>query len=297
MQVTIDPNSGFCFGVVYAIQVAERELAESGKLYCLGDIVHNNMEVNRLKEMGLVIIDRHDFSNLHDCKVMIRAHGEPPETYHTALKNNIHLIDASCPIVLNLQQEVRYGYEDMIARSGQIVIYGKEGHAEVNGLKGQTNGNAIVIGSESDFDKIDFTRPIRLYSQTTKSVDEFRNIVQKIESRMRAVNPLVDIDFKWNDSVCRQVSNRSGLLKEFASNHEVIIFVSGLKSSNGIVLYQVCKDVNPNTFLVSGKGEIRKQWLEGYHTVGVCGATSTPMWLMEAVGQEIREINSSNASS
>ncbi len=297
MHVTIDPNSGFCFGVVYAIQVAERELAESGKLYCLGDIVHNNMEVNRLKEMGLVIIDHSDLSKLHDCKVMIRAHGEPPETYQIALQNNIHLVDASCPIVLNLQQEVRYGYEDMIARNGQIVIYGKEGHAEVNGLKGQTNGKAIVIGDERDLDKIDFGRPMRLYSQTTKSVDGFRKIVQIIESRMRTANPTADVDFKWNDSICRQVSNRSSLLKEFASKHEVIIFVSGLKSSNGIVLYQVCKDVNPNTYLVSEKGELRKQWFDGCHTVGVCGATSTPMWLMEAVGQEIREINISDASS
>lgn len=296
MNVTIDPNSGFCFGVVYAIQVAERELAESGKLYCLGDIVHNNMEVNRLKEMGLVIIDHNDLSRIRDCKVMIRAHGEPPETYQIALRNNIHLVDASCPIVLNLQQEVRYGYEDMMERNGQIVIYGKEGHAEVNGLKGQTNGKAIVISDESDLDKIDFTRPVRLYSQTTKSVEGFRKIVSKIESRMKANEHSKPVDFQWSDSICRQVSNRSALLREFAAKYEVIIFVSGLKSSNGIVLYQVCKNVNPNTYMVSEKGELQNGWFTGCHSVGVCGATSTPMWLMEAIGQEIREISTSDAS-
>ncbi|MBE0646717.1 MAG: 4-hydroxy-3-methylbut-2-enyl diphosphate reductase [Bacteroidales bacterium] len=297
MLVTIDPNSGFCFGVVYAIQVAERELFESGKLYCLGDIVHNNMEVNRLKEMGLVIIDHNDLSGLRDCKVMIRAHGEPPETYQVARKNNIHLVDASCPIVLNLQQEVRYGFKDMMAHNGQIVIYGKEGHAEVNALKGQTNGKAIVIGDESDLNKIDFTKPVRLYSQTTKSVNGFRKIVSMIETRMKEVDPLKEIDFQWNDSICRQVSNRSTLLKEFSTNYEVIIFVSGLKSSNGLVLYQVCKDINPNTYLVSEKEELRKSWFDGFNSVGVCGATSTPMWLMEAVGQQIREICKSDVSS
>ncbi|NQV01260.1 MAG: 4-hydroxy-3-methylbut-2-enyl diphosphate reductase [Bacteroidia bacterium] len=296
MLVTIDLNSGFCFGVVYAIQVAERELAESGKLYCLGDIVHNNMEVNRLKEMGLVIIDHHDLPLLNDCKVMIRAHGEPPATYEIALKNNIHLVDASCPIVLNLQQEVRYGYEDMMVRNGQIVIYGKEGHAEVNGLKGQTNGNAIVIGDENDLEKIDFTRPVRLYSQTTKSVDGFRKIVHAIESRMKEVMQSEDVDFQWSDSICRQVSNRSTLLKEFAIRYEVIIFVSGRKSSNGMVLYHVCKDVNLNTYLVSEKGDLQKSWFEGNQSVGVCGATSTPMWLMEEVGEEIRKMSVSHAS-
>jgi len=296
MQVTIDPNSGFCFGVVYAIQVAERELIESGKLYCLGDIVHNNMEVNRLKEMGLIIIDHRDIPHLHDCKVMIRAHGEPPETYEIALKNNIHLVDASCPIVLNLQQEVRYGYEDMMERNGQIVIYGKEGHAEVNGLKGQTNGKAIVIGNENDLEKIDFSRPVRLYAQTTKSVEGFKKIVNMIESRMAAVRPSEDIDFQWSDSICRQVSNRSTLLKEFAARYEVIIFVSGLKSSNGMVLYQVCRERNPNTHLVSEKGELQKAWFEGKHSAGVCGATSTPMWLMEEVGKEIQKICITHAS-
>ncbi len=296
MQVTIDRNSGFCFGVVYAIQVAERELAESGKLYCLGDIVHNNMEVNRLKEMGLVIIDHRDLPLLNNCKVMIRAHGEPPETYEIALKNNIHLVDASCPIVLNLQQEVRYGYEDMMERNGQIVIYGKEGHAEVNGLKGQTNGKAIVVGNEDDLEKINFTRPVRLYSQTTKSVKGFQQIVKLIEARMMEVKPGDDIDFQWSDSICRQVSNRATLLKEFAARYEVIVFVSGLKSSNGMVLYQVCKEMNQNSYLVSEKGELHQEWFEGRRSVGVCGATSTPMWLMEEVGDEIKKIHKTHAS-
>jgi len=291
VEITIDPHSGFCFGVVYAIQVAERELAETGHLYCLGDIVHNNMEVNRLREMGLQVIDHQDLRNLHDCKVMIRAHGEPPETYEIALRNNIHLVDASCPIVLNLQQEVRYGYEDILSRGGQIVIYGKEGHAEVNGLKGQTNGKAIVIGGEEDLERIDFSRPVRLFSQTTKSVKGFRRIVAAIEQRMKEVSSGGEIDFRWKDSICRQVSNRSARLEEFAGKYELVIFVSGKKSSNGMILYQVCKAVNPNTHLVSEPGELKSDWFAGVEQVGICGATSTPMWLMERVGEEIRKMN------
>jgi len=296
MHVTIDKHSGFCFGVVYTIQVAERELAETGKLYCLGDIVHNNMEVNRLKEMGLQIIDHEDLKRLNNCKVMIRAHGAPPETYETALKNNIHLIDASCPIVLNLQQEVRYGYEDMMECEGQIVIYGKEGHAEVNGLKGQTNGKAIVVWDERDLYKIDYIRPVRLFSQTTKSVAGFKKIVKAIEERMKAVKPEGNIDFQWSDSICRQVSNRSFLLKDFATRYDVIVFVSGRKSSNGMILYQICKDVNPNTYLISEKGELQRAWFEDHKTVGVCGATSTPRWLMEEVEEEIKQIEPIHAS-
>jgi 4-hydroxy-3-methylbut-2-enyl diphosphate reductase len=291
MKVTIDPDSGFCFGVVYAIEIAERELSKCDILYCIGDIVHNNMEVNRLKEMGLIIIEHDELSRLHDCKVLIRAHGEPPETYHIALKNNLELIDASCPIVLNLQNEIRYGFEEMQDKGGQIVIYGKEGHAEVNGLRGQTLGKAIVIGGEGDLDKIDFTRPVHLYSQTTKSVSGFQSIVEKIRQRMEAVTTDGKIDFRWNDTVCRQVSNRSGKLQEFAAKFEVVIFVSGKKSSNGMILYQVCKDINPRTHLVSGREDLKSEWFKGIETVGVCGATSTPMWLMEEVTAEIRKIN------
>lgn len=287
MNVTIDPNSGFCFGVVYAIEVAERELRNNRKLYCLGDIVHNNMEVNRLKGMGLIIIERDDLKNLHDCKVLIRAHGEPPETYEIALNNNIQLIDASCPIVLNLQNDVRHGFMDMQNKSGQIVIYGKEGHAEVNGLIGQTNGTAIVIGDESDIGKIDFSKPVRLYSQTTKSIDGFNKIIQLIGERMNQANPGMTPDFIWNDTICRQVSNRSGQLQEFALRFDAVVFVSGQKSSNGMFLYQVCKNVNPRTYLVSSKDELQKDWFIKINDIGVCGATSTPMWLMEEVGQAI----------
>lgn len=291
MNVTIDPHSGFCFGVVYAIEIAERELAKSDKLYCLGDIVHNNMEVKRLKDMGLIIIEHDELDRLHDCKVLIRAHGEPPETYRIALKNNLELIDASCPIVLNLQNEIRYGFEEMQDKGGQIVIYGKEGHAEVNGLRGQTLGKAIVIGSGDDLGKIDFRKPVHLYAQTTKSVSGFQEIVEKIRQRMEAVTPGGNIDFRWNDTICRQVSNRSGKLQKFAGKFEAVIFVSGKKSSNGMILYQVCKDMNPNTHLVSGKEDLRREWFSKVCNVGVCGATSTPMWLMEEVAAEIRSIN------
>jgi 4-hydroxy-3-methylbut-2-enyl diphosphate reductase len=290
MNVTIDPHSGFCFGVVYAIEIAERELRKSPELYCLGDIVHNNMEVNRLKELGLIIIEHEDLPQLHDCKVLIRAHGEPPSTYQIAVKNNIQLIDASCTIVLNLQQEVRHGYEEMQQKNGQIVIYGKEGHAEVNGLKGQTYGEAIIISNEKDIGKIDFTRPVRLYSQTTKSVEGFGNLVHLIGKEMRKAQGRDDVDFIWNDSICRQVSNRIDQLKEFSAQFDIVIFVSGKKSSNGMFLYEVCRSVNGNTHLVSQKEDLEKQWFGRDSSVGICGATSTPMWLMEEMAGEIRKI-------
>jgi 4-hydroxy-3-methylbut-2-en-1-yl diphosphate reductase len=292
MQVTIDPHSGFCFGVVYAIEVAERELKSTDKLYCLGDIVHNNMEVNRLKEMGLIIIDPEDLHSLHDCRVLIRAHGEPPATYQVAIRNNIELIDASCPIVLHLQNDIRYGWEEMKKKNGQIVIYGKEGHAEVNGLKGQTEGNAIIIGSESDLEKIDFSRPVRFYAQTTMGIDGFQRMVQLIGQRMQEAGPGREADFIWNDSVCRQVSNRSAQLRGFAAMYDVIIFVSGLKSSNGMILYKVCREINPDSHMISSKQELQKDWFTGKETVGVCGATSTPMWLMEDVAGEIKRFSS-----
>jgi len=288
MNVTIDPHSGFCFGVVYAIEVAERELMKSPQLFCLGDIVHNNMEVSRLRDLGLTIINHEDLSRLKDCKVLIRAHGEPPDTYQTALKNNIELIDASCPIVLHLQNVIHQGFQEMKEKNGQIVIYGKEGHAEVNGLKGQTNGTAIIVGDEKDLEQIDFSRPIRFYSQTTKSVEGFHFLVKIIESRMQAANEERLVDFKWNDSICRQVSNRSGLLKEFASQYEAVVFVSGKKSSNGMILFQVCKDINQNTYLVSSAEELQQSWFHGLHNIGVCGATSTPRWLMEEVGKKVQ---------
>ncbi len=292
MEITVDSNSGFCFGVVHAIDVAERELSESPRLYCLGDIVHNNMEVTRLKNMGLEIITREDLRNLHDCRVMIRAHGEPPETYRMALENNIELIDASCPIVLNLQNSIREGYLEMEKRKGQIVIYGKEGHAEVNGLKGQTNGTAIVVGDLDDLDLIDFSRPVRLYSQTTKSVEGFGELVRIIREKMTRESQGQSIDFEWRDSICRQVSNRSGHLRDFATRFDLIIFVSGKKSSNGMILFQVCRDVNPRTYLVSGPADVDPAWFNGIHSIGICGATSTPMWLMEEIAREIGQMTS-----
>jgi 4-hydroxy-3-methylbut-2-en-1-yl diphosphate reductase len=291
MNITIDPHSGFCFGVVYAIEIAERELKLRRPLYCLGDIVHNNMEVNRLRDEGLVIIEHKDLEKLKDTKVLIRAHGEPPETYQVALKNNLSLIDASCPIVLKLQNDIQYGFHEMKRKDGQIVIFGKEGHAEVNGLKGQTHDSAIVITHETDIEKIDFFRPIRLYSQTTMSIEGFLKIVELIKEKLNLVNPSGVSDFIWDDSICRQVSNRSGLLQEFSAKYQVIIFVSGEKSSNGMFLFQVCKNVNSKTFLVSTSQELRSEWFNGVHDVGVCGATSTPMWLMQEVAQEIRKFS------
>jgi 4-hydroxy-3-methylbut-2-enyl diphosphate reductase len=291
MKITIDSNSGFCFGVVYAIQMAEDELAESGKLYCLGDIVHNNMEVERLKKQGLQIIQHSDLENLHNCKVLIRAHGEPPSTYETAIKNNIHLIDASCPVVLKLQHRIREGYENSMEEDGQIVIYGLEGHAEVNGLKGQTNDNAIIVMNDEDLYKIDYNKPIKLFSQTTKSTKGFLRIVKEIEARLELAGNKDKIKFESNDTLCRQVSNREPQLIKFSKEHDVIIFVGGKKSSNGKILYEVCKSINPNSYFVSDPTELNSNWFVNVNTVGICGATSTPMWLMEVVEQEIGNLN------
>jgi 4-hydroxy-3-methylbut-2-enyl diphosphate reductase len=290
MNVIIDKFSGFCFGVVHAIEAAERELAESNQLYCLGDIVHNGMEVKRLVDKGLKIISHEEFTALSDCKVLIRAHGEPPETYRIAKENNITLIDASCPIVLKLQNKIRKGYEDMMAVNGQIVIYGKLGHAEVNGLVGQTDNTAIVVDKDEDIEKIDFSRPLRLYSQTTKSIDGLARVTEIITERIKKQNQNQDgFDFISNDTICRQVSNRSKELKNFSMNFEVIIFVSGKKSSNGIFLFNLCKSVNDRTYLVSEPSEIDKNWFNNVENVGICGATSTPMWLMEQIANIIRE--------
>jgi len=291
MNVTIDPQSGFCFGVANAIEVAEHELGKGEKLFCLGDIVHNNMEVNRLKDLGMTIVNYEEFRNLKNCKVLIRAHGEPPETYRIARENNIELIDASCPVVLSLQKKILSGYTQMEKTNGQVLIYGKEGHAEIKGLQGQTNGKAIVIGGENDLGKIDFSRPIRLFSQTTMSIDGFRKIVGMIEERVKKVNPGHYGDFIWDDSICRKVSNRSDQLQEFVKRFEVIVFISGKKSSNGMLLYEVCKNANQRTYLVSGKEELRKDSFRGIQNVGICGATSTPKWLMEEVMEEVKKIN------
>lgn len=284
VEITIDEHSGFCFGVVYAIQQAEDELDDSGELYCLGDIVHNDLEVERLNKKGLRIISHEDFRNLRNCKVLIRAHGEPPETYRIALENNIELIDASCPVVLKLQNRIKNSYDKM-ADEGQVVIYGQQGHAEVNGLQGQTNGEAIIITIEEDLEQIDFKKPVDLFSQTTKSTSGFYNMKSLIESNASS-------EVKANDTICRQVSNRDPRLRDFANKYDVVIFVSGKKSSNGKVLYNVCKAENPNTYFVSGLDELKSEWFQHVAKIGVCGATSTPMWLMQQIAESIRKITS-----
>jgi len=289
MEVTIDSNSGFCFGVVYAIQMAEDQLEQTGALYCLGDIVHNNMEVERLEAKGLKIIDHEQFKKLKDVTVLIRAHGEPPETYKTAIENNIELIDASCPVVLKLQNRIRSGFDHI--GEGQIVVYGKEGHAEVNGLVGQTNGKAIIVNSVEDLDMVDFSKPIQFFSQTTQSSVGFRNMKEEIERRRKEAGCVDQLDFEANDTLCRQVSNREPQLREFSKQHDVIIFVSGTKSSNGIVLYNICKEENSKTFFISTFEELNPAWLTGASNVGICGATSTPMWLMEDIAEKIRFAN------
>ena len=289
MKITIDSNSGFCFGVVYAIQKAEEELDRSGKLYCLGDIVHNNKEVERLNAKGLQVIDHETLKSLYDCKVLIRAHGEPPETYEIALKNNIELIDASCPVVLKLQNRVRTSFDTIEDEDGQIVIYGEPGHAEVNGLIGQTLGKAIIVKDEEDLIKIDFSKPVTLFSQTTKSSSGFLKMKNLIEERShkQMENEITDEFLVSNDTICRQVSNREPHLKKFSENHDVILFVSGKKSSNGKALFEVCKSINPNSYFISDEDEIDKKWLKKEDTIGICGATSTPMWLMEKVAERL----------
>jgi 4-hydroxy-3-methylbut-2-enyl diphosphate reductase len=285
MQVTVDPQSGFCFGVVYAIQMAEEVLEEQGMLYCLGDIVHNNMEVERLQAKGLKIIDHEQLRGLKNTRVLIRAHGEPPETYRIAIENNIELIDASCPVVLKLQNRIRQGYEEN--SDAQVVVYGKEGHAEVNGLVGQTNGTAIVVDSEADLDKIDFTKPIRFFSQTTQPSSGYRDMVEAIVRRVRQHGKDENLLVEANDTLCRQVSNREPQLIQFSRQHDVILFVSGKKSSNGKVLHDVCKEINPRTYFVSSWSEVDLAWFKPSDHVGICGATSTPRWLMDEIADKL----------
>lgn len=293
MKVTIDQNSGYCFGVEFAIQMAEDEMEESDNLYCLGDIVHNDMEVQRLHQKGLRIISREDLENLRNCKVLIRAHGEPPETYQIALTNNIELIDASCPVVLKLQNRVKNAFDQMERAGGQIVIYGKPGHAEVIGITGQTMGKAIIVMHDEDLDKIDYTKPVTLFSQTTKSTQGFYRIKAMIEDRLKETNgELETTTFNANDSICRQVSNREPQLQRFAQEQDVIIFVSSKKSSNGKALFEVCRATNQRSYFIANEEELQPEWFDGMTTVGVCGATSTPMWLMEQVANGIRTLDS-----
>ncbi len=271
LQATIDKDSGFCFGVVYAIDMAEEILAEDGYLYCLGDIVHNDEEVARLKAKGLRIIGHDQLPELKNEKVLIRAHGEAPETYRIALENNITLIDASCPVVLKLQNRVKTSFD----KNEKVLIYGKHGHAEVIGLQGQTSGDALVFQDISELDGVELPDSFTLYSQTTKSVDKFYAIKDELINR--------GYDVKANDTICRQVSNRYEDLGDFARKYDKVIFVSGRKSSNGRVLYEVCLKYNPNSYFVSDPSELNPDNFQAGDTVGICGATSTPMWLMEQV--------------
>ena len=281
-QVEIDTGSGFCFGVTTAIRKAEEELAKGSTLYCLGDIVHNGMECERLRQMGLVTINHEDLKQLHDAKVLLRAHGEPPATYALARKNNIEIIDATCPVVLQLQRRIKKQYdskddEQETKGKKQIVIFGKPGHAEVLGLVGQTENNAIVIASFEDVKRLDFSRDIYLYSQTTKSIDEFQRIIEYIK-----LNISPDATFKSFDTICRQVANRMPSIASFAARHDLLLFVCGRKSSNGRVLFNECQRVNANSHLIEGPNEIDPSWFnDELKTIGICGATSTPKWLME----------------
>lgn len=291
MKVEIDSNSGFCFGVVTAIQKAEAELENSGHLACLGDIVHNASEVERLHLRGLDSITHEDLEHLNNSTVLLRAHGEPPSTYETLRRHGNRIIDATCPVVLKLQQRIKQAYYEAkrkfetgeISAMPLILIYGKEGHAEVNGLVGQTEGNAVVIQDIEALDSLDLNRDIILYSQTTKSIDGFRKIVEEIKRRKESGS------FEYFDTICRQVATRSERIKEFAAAHDAIIFVTGAKSSNGKVLFEECRKVNARTYAVTDSSELREEWIAGVESVGICGATSTPGWLMEQVAERIRD--------
>lgn len=284
-HIEIDHESGFCFGVVTAIHKAEEELAKGGVLYCLGDIVHNSREVERLKAMGLITINHEEFKRLHGVKVLLRAHGEPPETYETARRNEIEIIDATCPVVLRLQKRIKQAYMEESQPEKQIVIYGKNGHAEVLGLVGQTCGKAIVIEKLEEAKSLDLNQSIRLYSQTTKSLDEFRQIVEYIQTH---ISP--DVTFEYYDTICRQVANRIPNIRQFAASHDLVFFVSGKKSSNGKMLFAECLKVNANSHLIDSPEEIDKKLLAGVQSIGICGATSTPKWLMEEISKAIYDI-------
>ena len=283
-QIEIDADSGFCFGVTAAIKKAEEELARGETLYCLGDIVHNSDEVNRLRDKGLITISHEEMAQLHGVKVLLRAHGEPPSTYDLARRSNIEIIDATCPVVLKLQQRIKQAFNDTPQRP-QILIYGKVGHAEVNGLVGQTSGEAHVVETAADLDNVDFSRPTHLYSQTTKSIDGLRAMTAEIAARMPG-----NVEFKAFDTICRSVAHRVDKLRDFACAHSLILFVSGKKSSNGKFLFTECQKVNPNTRLISNEAKISPEWLTQAESIGICGATSTPRWLMERVHDKIIEL-------
>lgn len=282
-KIEIDEGAGFCFGVTTAINKAEEQLSMQPRLYCLGDIVHNERECDRLREMGLEMIDHETFRTLQHTKVLLRAHGEPPATYQQAEAQDITIIDATCPVVLNLQRRIKRVYQE--APDAQIVIYGKPGHAEVLGLVGQTDGKAIVIADISEIGRIDLTRTTYLFSQTTKSLEGFRHLVDYLTEHIQA-----PATFHYFDTICRRVANRLDGVQEFAQNHDVVLFVSGLKSSNGRVLYEACRNVNPRSYLIDDPDAIDPEWLKDATTIGICGATSTPKWLMERCAEKIRSL-------
>ena len=286
MEIRIDDNAGYCFGVVKAIGAAEEELSRDGSLYCLGDIVHNSAEVERLRSLGLEVIDHRRLPELTGKKVLIRAHGEPPATYRTADELGIRLIDATCPIVLALQQRIRKGYDEMKSSGGQIVIFGKPGHAEVVGLTGQTDGTAIIVSAPDDLKDIDFARPIRLYSQTTKSREEYQQLIANIQSRLPQ-----GADFVAFDTICNRVANRAHELESFARSVDVLLFVAGANSSNGHYLYEYCRKVQPSTYFIADATDLQREWFDGATSVGISGATSTPRWLMEEVAEQLRTKN------
>ena len=283
MKVEIDDKSGFCFGVQNAVEIAEKALKEGKKIYSLGPIVHNDMEVRRLAGMGLVSINYDEFRKLKDCKVLIRAHGEPPETYRIAKKNNIEIIEATCPIVKKLQAKIKQTHKKFSTNGSQTVIFGKPGHAEVIGLTGQINNEGTVVTNPFDLSEIDFTKPIVLFSQTTMSIGNYTALIEALKEKYEENGIDPETMLKVNKTICRHVSNREPHLKNFAKNHDVVIFVSGNESSNGKMLYQVCKSINPETYFVVGEKDLNIQWFKDKSTVGICGATSTPKWLIEKI--------------
>jgi 4-hydroxy-3-methylbut-2-en-1-yl diphosphate reductase len=285
MKIEVDKGSGFCFGVVEAIRRAEERLEQDNQLFCLGDIVHNNSEVERLRKKGLTTISHEQFFTMHDTTVLLRAHGEPPEIYAYAAANNIKLIDATCPVVLKLQKRILKSYESGLKDNTQLVIYGKKGHAEVNGLVGQADGNALVVEGIDDLAQLDYTRPIVLYSQTTKGLEGLHHLSGELKKKAS------EVSIKIHDTICRQVANRIPGIKKFAIRFDLVIFVSGKKSSNGKMLFDICSTVNPNTKFISDLNEIEPSWIQAIDSVGICGATSTPKKLLEEVAGYLQQMN------
>ncbi|MDR1199515.1 MAG: 4-hydroxy-3-methylbut-2-enyl diphosphate reductase [Prevotellaceae bacterium] len=294
MLIEIDDKSGFCYGVVRAIRKAENELNSHEKLYSLGEIVHNSIEVKRLEKLGLQSINHDGLHEIKNEKLLIRAHGEPPSTYDTAKQNEISIIDCTCPVVLKLQEQIKNNYKKIRKMNGQIVIFGKKNHAEVNGLIGQTGGNAIVVETAKDLELIDFSRPVSLFAQTTKSMEDFNTINEIIKQKIAEAGKDDSIVFESHNTVCGQVSSRKPHLEKFSKNHDIVVFVSGKQSSNGKILYSACKNVNEKTYMVEDENDLNSAWFVDAESVGVCGATSTPKWLMEQVAGKILKLTSGN---